>query len=826
MRLAAVAIALVFALLIVSPAAAAGLATLMVPATAAGGTVPSGSVKLDAPAPSGGVVVDLTSSNPAVASVPASISIGSGLRSKSFKITTTLVTEPTPVTITATKGETSLSATITVVPPGLSTLSVSPTSVGGGANATGTVRLTGPAPAGGLVVALNSGNPVASLPATATIGGGLSSATFPITTSPVTASTPVALTATLGTVTKTTTLTVAPPTLSRLTLSPTSVGGGKPATGTVTLTGPAPEAGLVVSLTSSNAAATVPETVTVPGSATTTTFPITTSVVTSTTSVSVRATFGTVTKSATLSVKPTALSSVTITPTSIISGATATATVNLTGNAPASGATVQLANSVPGAASAPATVVVPAGSSSATFTVSAETVPVVTSVRITATYAGLSKSVSFSVKPNTVTSLSFDPTTVTSGQRSTATVTLASPAPDGGMFVVLTTGSTAATFNPILNIPAGEQTGTVQIQSLAVSTATNATIFARAITGASRSAVLRVEPAATMEIAAIAFWESSTVGGQQNLLDIILTKHVPAGGLVVSLESSNPAALPLPSTVFLEPGWPGATMLVTTNSVPEDTVVTVTASIPGSTQSTELTVRGASGGGGGARSADDRDGKRKRAGGALPRIDVSWPDADLVAATSVDHAAASGSVYAIARGERAKGTAGAGEAFDGREKTAWATKTPAKRASVVFDLGERRQLTAIRWLQTKPGAVEVQVSVDGKHWTAVGQGGDGAAGSWQELAVATEARYVRFVFFAGGKEARLGHLAEVELVGPDAIGDPTADQAAPSEDGTTPPADDAPANDGKGKHDGKAGKGKSHGKGLGKGNGGARRGKN
>jgi hypothetical protein len=267
-------------------------------------------------------------------------------------------------------------------------------------------------------------------------------------------------------------------------------------------------------------------------------------------------------------------------------------------------------------------------------------------------------------------------------------------------------------------------------------------------------------------------------------------------------------------------------MLVTTNAVAEDTVVTVTASIPGSAQSSELTVLAGSGSGASARRAETGGAKNKRAGGALPRIEVSSPDADLVAATSVDHAAASGNVYAIARGERAKGTAGAGEAFDGREKTAWVTKKAAKRASVVFDLGERRQLTAIRWLQTKPGAVEVQVSVDGKHWTAVGLGGAGAAGSWQELAVATEARYVRFVFFAGGKEARLGHLAEVEVVGPDAIGDPTAAQAAPPADGTTSPADGAQANDGKGKQDGKAGTGKSHSKGHGKGNAGGRRGKN
>jgi hypothetical protein len=68
--------------------------------------------------------------------------------------------------------------------------------------------------------------------------------------------------------------------LSALSVSPTDVVGGDPATGTVTLSAAAPAGGVVVALSSDNtAAATVPASVTVPAGATSATFPVTTNAV-------------------------------------------------------------------------------------------------------------------------------------------------------------------------------------------------------------------------------------------------------------------------------------------------------------------------------------------------------------------------------------------------------------------------------------------------------------------------------------------------------------------------------------------------------------------
>jgi len=90
-----------------------------------------------------------------------------------------------------------------------------------------------------------------------TLAYGASSANFTVNTNAVTASTPVTITASYGGVSKTGTLTVGPtqatPTLSSLTLNPTSVtGGAQSSTGTVTLSGPALTGGAQVLLSSDN----------------------------------------------------------------------------------------------------------------------------------------------------------------------------------------------------------------------------------------------------------------------------------------------------------------------------------------------------------------------------------------------------------------------------------------------------------------------------------------------------------------------------------------------------------------------------------------------
>jgi FG-GAP-like repeat len=100
------------------PAPAAPSALAVNPASVTGGTAAQGTVTLTAAAPVGGFPVTLSSSNPATASVPASVSVAQGATSAGFTITTSAVTASTPVTITASAGSVTRTATLTVTPPG------------------------------------------------------------------------------------------------------------------------------------------------------------------------------------------------------------------------------------------------------------------------------------------------------------------------------------------------------------------------------------------------------------------------------------------------------------------------------------------------------------------------------------------------------------------------------------------------------------------------------------------------------------------------------------------------------------------------------------
>ena len=125
---------------------------------------------------------------------------------------------------------TAQSASTTPTTTSLSAVSVSPTSVVGGTTAQGTITLTGGAPSGGAVVTLSSTNTsIVSVPASVTVTGGASSATFGVNTAAVPANTAVTITATYGGVSRTTTLTVTPASTTNPLPAPSLVSPGEDA---------------------------------------------------------------------------------------------------------------------------------------------------------------------------------------------------------------------------------------------------------------------------------------------------------------------------------------------------------------------------------------------------------------------------------------------------------------------------------------------------------------------------------------------------------------------------------------------------------------------
>jgi hypothetical protein len=184
------------------------------PATIVGGNASSGTVVLSTGAPFGGAVINLSSSNPGVASVPATVTAQENSFVGLFTITTSPVAANTTVTITASYNGTTRSGTLTVTPAGapqgsLSMLAVT-SPITGGSTAQGSVLLSAVAQSDA-VVSLSSSNPsVASVPSTVTVSAANQVGVFNVSTSAVSTSTTVTITASFNGGTRTATVTVSP----------------------------------------------------------------------------------------------------------------------------------------------------------------------------------------------------------------------------------------------------------------------------------------------------------------------------------------------------------------------------------------------------------------------------------------------------------------------------------------------------------------------------------------------------------------------------------------------------------------------------------------
>jgi hypothetical protein len=175
------------------------LASLSVdPSVFKGGTSSRGTVTLTSAAPAGGVTVALSSDDTAAA-VPSSIVVAAGATSATFSITTKAVTSDVRIKISASAGGITRLALIRLTPRnGLASFTIDPTVIRAGDTATGTVTLSGTAPAGGTVVRLTSEVDDARLPATVTVAEGAKTATFTIRTYDVSKATEIWIHASAG----------------------------------------------------------------------------------------------------------------------------------------------------------------------------------------------------------------------------------------------------------------------------------------------------------------------------------------------------------------------------------------------------------------------------------------------------------------------------------------------------------------------------------------------------------------------------------------------------------------------------------------------------
>jgi hypothetical protein len=564
------------------------------PSSVVGSNSSTGTVTLSSNAPTGGMVVSL-SSNLAGVTVPATVTVPAGSISRTFTVGTTQVASTVTATISATLDTATATTELVVNPPSVTALSLSSASVAGGVNTTATVTLADVAGPGGVVVNLASSNTgAATVPATVTVPSGASAASFTVTTAAVATTTTSSLSASTGVSSQAATLTVTGgptgPSLSSVALNPTSVAGGASSTGTVTLSAAAPAGGLVVTLASSSASATVPANVTVAAGQTTATFSVTTTAVAANTSSTITATNGAISQSASLGITAPVLSTVALNPTSVTGGTSSTGTVTLTSAAPAGGLVVTLASNN-AAGSVQASVTVAAGATTATFTVTTKSVTAVTSVTITATSGAISKTAALTVNPAAASvslkSVTVNPASVVGGAGVTGTVTISGAAPAGGVLVTLTSSSVSAKVPASVTVPAGATSATFAITTVKVTAVASVNITGT-YNAVSQKAVLQVTP--TCAPITFVLNPTSVKGGASSTGTITLNGPAPAGGTVVTLKSSKTTAATVAASVTVPAGATTVTFTVSTKKVTATTSSTITVTAGGVSRTASLSV--------------------------------------------------------------------------------------------------------------------------------------------------------------------------------------------------------------------------------------------
>jgi hypothetical protein len=209
----------------------------------------------------------------------------------------------------------SAAAVLLLVPSGssaagiISSLSVDPSQVRDGTTATGTVTLAFPDPGDTTVLLFSSDTSVATVPASVVVPAGSQSVTFPISTNAAAPPTIVQITAWVGNTPRSANLSVnaarpAGPSLTAVSVTPTTVTGGSPATGTITFTAATPEGANVQLSTSNPSLVQVPSERVVNKGKASNAFPVTTNPVSANTTVTITAKWFDITRTTTITLTP------------------------------------------------------------------------------------------------------------------------------------------------------------------------------------------------------------------------------------------------------------------------------------------------------------------------------------------------------------------------------------------------------------------------------------------------------------------------------------------------------------------------------------------
>jgi len=254
---------------------------------------------------------------------------------------------------------------------------------------------------------------------------------------------------------------------------------------------------------------------------------------------------------------PVPVSTIGVSPQTVMGGTGSMGTVTLKQAAPAGGDSVALVSSNH-AVGVPTSVRIEPGETQATFPITTQILSSNTAVVITATSGGASATATLKVSNLSVIGLSLNPTMVVGGNSSVATVTLSGSAPSGGITTSVTSGSQWAGVPSTISVNGGATQATLTVTTSVVNAQTTATITAGNGT-ASTSATLTITPAT---LQSLTLNPTTVAGGASTTGSVTLSGHAGSAGLTVSLSSNSNVGLP--NIVTIGVGKNSETFTVTT----------------------------------------------------------------------------------------------------------------------------------------------------------------------------------------------------------------------------------------------------------------------
>ena len=312
-----------------------------------------------------------------------------------------------------------------------------------------------------------------------------------------------------------------------------TITGGESCQGSIHLQSPAPAGGLPVYLEADQAALVIPRQVVIPEGKSDATFAATTDLLSApvTTTVTGRA-WGDITGQAVLQINPGKIT-VTFDPASILAGKSGVGTVTVSPAWLASKAKLGIKSDQDGVI-VPIRVVIPAGKSTATFSV--DTLPTTTeySANVTIRGTGMSPGVGVLKVRQKRLSLAVDPGEVAGGQLCKGTITLSDPAGKGGSVVALASKDVVVPSS--VTIPEGGTTATFSVISSPTTNEITTTIEGSTAGYWSGQATLTVRPPNIRNFSLAA---NSVVGTKSVSATLDLDGVVGTGGLPVAILSSD-----------------------------------------------------------------------------------------------------------------------------------------------------------------------------------------------------------------------------------------------------------------------------------------------